>query len=183
MLKQEQFRQKIVLKRDTNMLGIGIGACVLSLAGVQAIIGVLPFEEGYSFMDVFGLIFLCFWTALVLCGAFYCLFTAYKQITLTQEGIFCATWFGKTYLPWSEVKDWGLSYCGQTKGQGNTYHLYFSDHQCSVKNDCKKKLKGKMIKTYLYGDDYYQATRTIIPFGGELTPVKPFIGKDKYHFM
>ena len=165
------------------MLGIGIGGCVLSLSGVQGIVGVLPFEEGYSFMDVFGLIFLCFWTALVLCGALYCLFAAYKQITLTQEGIVCATWFGKTYLSWSDVKDWGLSYCGQTKWEGNTYHLYFSDHQCPVKNDCKKKLKGKMIKTFVFGDDYFKAVRNVIPFCSENTEIAPFIGKDNFHIF
>jgi hypothetical protein len=46
-----------------------------------------------------------------------------------------------------------------------------------------KKLKGKMMKIYVFQDDYSEVVSEIIPFCSEKTNVKPFIGKDKYHFI
>ncbi len=86
-------------------------------------------------------------------------------------------------MSWSEIRDWGLSYCGQTRYEGNTYYLYFSKKVYPVKNECRKKLKGKMIKTFVIGNDYAEAVSKIVPFCSERTGIEPFIGKNKHHFI
>ena len=183
MFELAQSPNQIIIKRDTTLVGFGIFALAMEIPVVPTLFDWLPFEEGDTFMDVFGLIFMCIWIGVVSCMAIACFSIAGKQTRIDRDGILCVTWFGKRSIKWSDVKDWGLSYCGQTKGKGNTYHLYFSDHQCPVKNDCKKKLKGKMIKTFVFGDDYFKAVRNVIPFCSENTEIAPFIGKDKDHFI
>jgi hypothetical protein len=39
-----------------------------------------------------------------------------------------------------------------------------------------------MIKTFIIGNDYFDAVNIIIPFCSEKTDKTPFVGKDKYHF-
>jgi hypothetical protein len=106
-----------------------------------------------------------------------------KQITIDRDGILCKSWFRTEFIRWDEIKDWGLSYCGQTRGEGNTYYLYFSRHECPVINECKKRLKGRMVKTLVIGNRYSEAVSSIVPFCSENTDIPPFIGQDKYHFF
>lgn len=74
------------------------------------------------------------------------------------------SWFGTKLIKWEDIKDWGLSYCGRMRDGDNIYFLYFSEYECRIKNDCKKSLKGKMIKTYIIGENYFDALQDIIPF-------------------
>ena len=73
-----------------------------------------------------------------------------KQITINNDGVLCKSWLHKTFVKWTDIKDWGLSYCGQTRFEGNTYYLYFSEHECPMKNDCKKKPVKKDEIEYIF---------------------------------
>lgn len=183
MFELLQSKNQIIIKHNTTFLGIGVVATMMAIAGVRILFGLLPFEEGYTFSDVFGLIFICVWIISVLSMGISAFTVNSKQITINNDGVLCKSWFSKKFVKWSDIKDWGLSYCGQTRWEGNTYYLYFSEHTCPIKNDCKKKLKGKMIRTFVIGDDYFETISKIIPFCEERIEIMPFVGKDKYHFI
>ena len=165
-------------------MGIGIIAMIMSIIGFRIVFGLLPFEEEYTLENIIVLIFICLWPIIVLSIGISAFVTYSKKIEINDEGVLCCSFFEKTFFKWSEIEDWGLSYCGQTKGAGNTYYFYFSKNLQKTKNECKKALKGKMIKIEVIGDvDYYEVVSMVIPFCKEKTPVEPFIGKDKYHFI
>ena len=183
MFELSQPKNQIIIKRNTTFLGIGVVTIIMAIAGIRLVFGLLPFEENYTFADVFGLIFVCVWILIVLSMGIFAFATNSKQITINNDGVLCKSWLHKTFVKWTDVKDWGLSYCGQTRFEGNTYYLYFSEHECPMKNDCKKKLKGKMIRTFVIGNDYSEAVSKIVPFCKEKTDIIPFVGKDKYHLI
>jgi len=183
MFELSQSKNQIIIKRNTTFLSIGVVAIIMAIAGIRLVFGLLPFEEGYTFVDVFGLVFVCVWIIVVLSMGVFAFAINSKQITISNDGVLCKSWFNEKFIKWSHIKDWGLSYCGQTRGEGNTYYLYFSKQECPIKNECKKKLKGKMIKTFVIGGDYSEALSEIIPFCKEKTDIIPFIGKDKFHII
>lgn len=183
MFEYNQSKNQITLKGNAVFGGIGIVAVFMAAMGIRLIFNILPFEDGYTFDDVFGLIFICIWTLIVSVMALCALASNSKKITIDDEGVSCKTWFSKEKLRWSEIKDWGLSYCGQTRWESNTYYFYFSKEQQPIKNECKKKLKGKMIKTVVIGNDYTEIVSKVIPFCTSRTEVEPFIGTDKWHII
>jgi len=183
MFELSQSKNQIIIKRNTTFLGIGVVTIIMAIAGIRLIFGLLPFEKNYTFADVFGLVFICVWIVVVLSMGIFAFGTNSKQTTINNEGVLCKSWINKNFIKWDDIKDWGLSYCGQTRGESNTYYLYFSEHECQIKNECKKRLKGKMIKTFVIGNDYLDAVSKIIPFCKNKTDITPFIGKDKYHFI
>ncbi len=183
MFELSQSKNQIIIKRNTTFLGIGVVTIIMAIAGIRLVFGLLPFEENYTFADVFGLAFVCIWIVVVLSLGIFAFSTNSKQIIINSDGVLCKSWINKKFIKWTNIKDWGLSYCGQTRFEGNTYYLYFSEHECPMKNDCKKKLKGKMIRTFVIGNDYSEAVSIIIPFCKEKTDIIPFVGKDKYHLI
>lgn len=183
MSKISQTENQITIKQNGFFLMLGIGALLMAIEGIRMIFGLLPFEEGYTFADILGLSFICVWVIVVLSMVVFAFNTNSKKMILNVEGILCKSLLNKKFIEWTDVKDWGLSYCGQTRGEGNTYYLYFAKNECRTKNDCKKKLKGKMIKIIVMGDEYLQMVNEVISFCEDKTNVSPFIAKDKYHFI
>ena len=187
MFEISRSKEKIVLKKNPYFFGLGIVALFMAGQGIWLLIGnvygLITMEEPCTSADYFGVVFLCFWIAIVLFGSIYSFSNGGKKLTINNDGIFCEVLFKKQSIKWGNLKDWGLSYCGQTKGQGNTYYLYFSINECEIKNDSRKKLKGKMIKYYIMGEDYFEIIGKVIPFCRERTDVPPFIAEDKYHFI
>ena len=183
MFEFQQSKNQIIIRRNTTFIGIGVFGIVMAIAGVRLLFLLLPFEQNYTFADVLGLIFVCVWIIIVLSMGIFAFLNNFKQIIINNDGVLCRSLLNKKLLKWSDIKDWGLSYCGQTKWEGNTYYLYFAENECQIRNDCKKKLKGNMIKTFVVGDDYSEAVCKIIPFCEEKTNITPFIGKDKYHLI
>ena len=176
MFEFSQSKQEILIKRNTVFLRIGIGAIVMCVWGIV-------FSHMITFADLFPIIFFCVWMLIVLSIAIVS-FTLYsKQATINNDGIICKSFLDKNFIKWSDVKDWGLSYCGKMGGNHNIYYLFFSEHECDTKDECKKKLKGKMIKVYVIGDDYDEALSIIVPFCREKKSVSPFVAKDKFHFL
>ncbi len=183
MLKLSESNGDLIIKRNTYFLDGILIAGIMALGGLFVISYLLIFENIQTFLDVFVIMFLFIWESGVIYGVVYYMREYSRNIVISKEGISCHTCFKKEFIKWIDIKDWGLSYCGQTRREGNTYYLYFSKHECQVKNDCRKKLKGKMIKAFVMGDDYYEVLSKIMPFCIEKTDIIPFVGKDKYHFI
>lgn len=181
MLRKES--NKIILKGKSFFLVMTLGAGYMAYQGISLLCGLFSHEEGYTGADILGAVFVCFWTLMILCMGIYALLQGTKKIIIDEQGVLCKTLFTKRFLTWPEIADWGISYCGQTRGEGNTYYLYFSEQIQSVKNECRKKLRGSMIKYFIMGDEYYEAITELVPFCKERCSVEPFIGKEKYHFI
>ena len=176
-------KNRLIVKRESYFLGGVLMAGVMAIGGLFLITGLLPFEEGYTVADVFGFVFVCLWEAFVVCAILWYAREHSKYMVISAEGIRSCTCFKKAFVAWDDVRDWGISYCGQTRWKGNTYFVYFSKEEHPVQNECKKKLKGNMLKTFVYEEDYGEAVNILIPFCADKTDVAPFVGKDRYHFM
>lgn len=183
MFVMDRGKNQVVLMRNGFFLGVGITIIVMFIMGVCLLMSMEPFEDMNTFMDYFGVAFIGIWLLGLLAGGIYTLETNSRRIVINDWGIACRSWFVKDSIQWTDVADWGLSYCGQTKGEGNTYYLYFSKHPCSVKDDCRKRLKGKMIRTFIMESEYEETVSKLIPFCKERTAVEPFVGVDKFHFL
>ncbi len=183
MLKLSESNGDLILKRNTYFLGGILIAGIMALGGLFVISYLLVFENVQTFLDIFVIMFLFIWESGVIYGVVYYMGEYSRNIVISKEGISCHTCFKNEFIKWIDIKDWGLSYCGQTRFEGNTYYLYFSEHECPIKNECRKKLKGRMIKTFVMSEDYYLVVDNVIPFCEEKTAVMPFIGKDKFHII
>lgn len=145
MIVNDRDSRRLVIKSNQTFWVIGIFVIFMAVLFTGFFLSLNPFEELNTFMDYFGIVFFGIWLLTLLAGGVYSVVTNSKTVTLDARGILCRSLVGQDFVLWSEVADWGLSYCGQTKGEGNTYELYFSKHPCLTKNDCRKRLKGKMI--------------------------------------
>ncbi len=183
MLTYQKTPEGITLKADGFFTGGVIGGGVMACIGAFGIADLLPFEPDYTGADIFGFIFMLVWEALAIYATLYYLGEAGRTLTLTDEGILCRTCFRTQLLTWEEIRDWGLSYCGQTKGRGNTYYLYFATTPQKTKNPCRKRLRGRRIQFFVLEDDYGKVTEWVIPYGATKTQVPPFVGEDRYHFL
>lgn len=183
MLFIERSSNQIELKNDSSMFGlIGVMALAMSAFGIFIINGLLPFEDGFTFANVFGLAFTCLWTLITFSMGISAFALNSKRITVSSEGIGYRTWFKKRMFEWSEIQDWGISFSGRTRGEGNTYYLYFSKNMHKTKNEYKKKLNGDMLKFDVFEKDYSRIVDVVIPFCMKWTRVEPFVGKYKYNY-
>lgn len=175
---------QIKIKANAIFKCIGIG----SLAMVcMTLFQFFPLDDfDFSFdtsFDMFGFLFLCFWFTIVLSMGGVAFFIGCKTVTIDETGVSCKSLCYKKTLTWEEIKDYGASYSGQTRGQGNTYTLYFAAKEQKIKSDCKKKLKGNMIKTYVIGDTYGDVIHKVFPFCRNFTEVRPFAAEDRFHWI
>ena len=85
--------RKIIIKQNPAFLFVGTGACLMSCFGVRLFFGLLPLEAGYSFIDIFGVIFVCVWILLVLGMGCIALEAASRKVTIDREGVYCQSWF------------------------------------------------------------------------------------------
>ena len=174
MLAFSESKDTITISGNRIFIAIGMAAALMTVGGIRVLA-----DTELSF----GTLFLGFWCAVTLTMAIVALANGTKQIVINGEGVLCKTWFEKNLMPWEEVQDWGRSYCGQTRGEGNTYYLYFSAHVCCAKNECAKRLKGTMIKTVVIGEEYAEVVRDLVPFCQGHTAVPPFVGEDRHHYF
>lgn len=174
MFKISKSENELVIKQNSLFWVTGIGSVFMSVSGIRLLFELLSPHRGYEAGDIFGIIFMCVWVSVALGIGFFSVVTATKSIIINSEGVISKTIVTKKQLCWYEIKDWGFSYCGETRGEGDTYYLYFSDHECKVKNERTKKLKGKMIKAFVIGEEYYDVASEIIYFCSARTAVKPF---------
>ncbi len=133
---------EVKLQADSIFSFLGIGALLTGSSGIQVIHDILPFEEGHTFADVFGLIFVCIWISVLGWMCVYSFTYANRMLMIGNEGVLCKNWFRKRRMTWAEIRDWGIIlYCGKTRGAGNTYYFYFSGAVHPVKHPCMKRLK------------------------------------------
>lgn len=176
----------IEIKSEEMFVWMVAVVAIMFCFGIKQICELLPLGKGYEASDLFGVIFMCVWTALVGTIGIIALVTNIKKVDISETGVLSKTLLSKKTLEWSEIKDYGLSYCGKSRsgwGFENTYYLYFSKDEQQVKNNCKKKLKGKMIKVAVMGESYGEVINEVLPFCKERTGIEPFIGEDKYHLL
>ncbi len=182
-IKFDAINNRYIFKGNIFFLTLSGVAIYMASSGIRMIFEILPFDDSYTGGDVFGIVFMSVWTALVLSGFFIGLTNATKKVIINTEGVTCKTIFSKKEYLWSEIEDWGISYSGNTRGEGNTYDFYFSKNPQSSKNECRKQLKGKMIKIFVFESEYERVVEEVIPFCSSRTFIEPFIGVNKYHFL
>lgn len=183
MFEYDKVNNQIIIKGYSYFKIGGFFTLAMAFMGIRLLAGLVPFEEGYTGADVFGLIFVFVWVFGVLSMSVAFFSMGGRRIILSDAGVLAKSWFKEELLDWSDIQDYGLSYCGQTKWEGNTYYLYFSRRVFVVKNNYRKKLKGKMIKTIILSGDYAEAVNVVIPFCRRRTHIEPFIAMDRHHFM
>ena len=174
---------KIELKNNDEHMMIGAGALFMAGIGVWLIYSLLPFGETYTFGDVLGFVFVCLWTVAAIVMAVLSISSANAVLRIDRESVSYQSFIQKQVLTWPQIADYGLSYCGQSRGDGNTYDFYFSMEKQTKINECSKKLKGKMIKYTVQEKDYSQIVSKVIPLCRSNTRVEPFVGDDKPHFL
>ncbi len=140
-------------------------------------------DDTFTTADLFGILFMCLWVGVVLFIGASALLLGCQVITVDANGVTSQSLCFQKTLTWKEIKDYGVSYYGQTRGEGNTYALYFATNVQPVKSDCKKKLKGNMIKAYVIGDAYDDVIQKVFSFCMRYTEVQPFVANDKFHWI
>lgn len=183
MFEYDKVNNQIKIKSYSYFKVGGFFTLAMAFMGIRLLVGMMPFEDGYTGMDVFGLIFVCIWVFGVLSMSVAFFSMGSRQIILSDAGVCSKSCFKEELLDWSDIEDYGLSYCGQTQGEGNTYYLYFSKQTFAVKDNYRKKLRGKMIKTIIMSSDYAETVNVVIPFCRRRTHIEPFIAIDKHHFI
>ena len=138
MFEFSSSKEQVIIKRNTIFMSIGLVLIIVAIVGVRLLFGLLPFEENYTFEDIFDLLFVCVWVVAVFSIGFFGFITNSKRLVINNDGILCKSIFNKSFIKWTDVKDWGLSYCGETRGEGSTYYLYFSQHKCEIKMITRK---------------------------------------------
>lgn len=175
--------EKIVFECNKLNLFLLIIPFCMFISGIQLISRLVPFEEDYTWFDVFGFAFACLWTAVVGVMSLYLVFNILKRTVADANGITVTFLSYKKEIAWINVKDYGLSYSGKARGDGNMYDLYFATEEQKFKNKFRKKLKGNIIKIIIVEDDYNDVVANVIPFCSTKTRVSPFIGENKYHLI
>lgn len=174
------------IKSHGIFIPIGVTACFMAFMGgkliLEIVLGMLggePFEKA----DIFGLAFLCLWFSLVLWMAFKSFSEGSKRVCISGEGVVLRSLLKKVFVPWDEICDYGISYSGKAKGGGSIYDLYFSRDYQQEKNECSKRLRGKIVKISIEGEEYRTLAEVVIPYCRHRCCVAPFIGVDKPHFF
>ena len=178
----DDINRRYIFKGNMFFLVFSAVALFMTASGIRMIWECLPPNGDFAGEDIFGILFLSVWTALTLTFFLVGLTNATKKVIIGTEGVACKTIFSEKEYLWSEIEDWGLSYSGNTRGEGNTYDLYFSKTPQRGKNECGKRLKGSMIKVYVFESEYERVVQDVIPFCSGRTQVEPFIGEDRHHF-
>ena len=100
-----------------------------------------------------------------------------KKITIDSRGISCKSLFKRQYLKWTDVKDYGISYTGETRYRDSTYYFYFAESLKPTQSDVSKKMDVNTIKIFLFKKDRDRIEKEIIPFCQQYSKVSPFISK------
>ncbi|MCM1545020.1 MAG: hypothetical protein NC110_06945 [Ruminococcus sp.] len=112
--------------------------------------------------------------AILLGLGMYAVITSFKTLTIDKNGISSKSVFSKTQVAWSEVRDYGLSYGGETHFDEANYVLYFACEPLKAKKNGKKKFKGKTIRTFVTNEEYSSFKSMVFPFCRKFTDVKPY---------
>lgn len=182
-MKIEKTENGAVKIRGNHLFLLGsIFGIIMAVVGVVLLIKTICNSE-FLTEDIAGIVFISIWISVAFGLGFSLLIAATKELVLDDKGILSASLIKKDFLNWSEVKDWGLSYCGQTRGEGNTYYLYFSNKELESKSNDKKKLKGVKIKVYVLEREYTETVAKIVTYCKKHIAAEPFIPEINFHFL
>ena len=176
MLDVKKSDEKIEVKKENSFL-IFLFVCIfLTIMLSVGIISGIVQNGTLSGVDIFMYIFSV--VSFVLFGIYG--YTESKmRLIIDSIGVNKITpWKSQTLL-WTEIEDFGVSYCGRSK-TSTYYSLYFSSSPLKEKNEYSKKLRGKIIKFVVERSEYDQLISVIIPYCKDRTPVSPFVGNIKH---
>lgn len=173
----------MIVKPYTMQISIGIFAVLMGCL-VACLLNELTVEGiGNTVMDYLGLVFVSLWIILICWMGIYSIVAGLRTVVVDEFGVSCSVLFFKRSYYWEDITDFGISYCGQARGEGKTYYLYFSKRVQRTKDKYKKRLKGQMIKTFIYQKHYSDVTDELFPFCRKFARVEPFVAEDKFHFI
>lgn len=182
MLKVDKSNDRIVITGNPLFLCMCLICGVMICTALKEFIFDNLFLSGEEFgpFDIFGAVFLCVWTGLVLWMGVYSFLNFVKTITVCNDGVVCSVLFRKRTLTWSEIEDYGLSFFGHNRDGTSMYLIYFSAERQKIKTGRgkkteKKKLNRNVLKILVFGSDYENILHTVIPFCRERGHVAPFI--------
>lgn len=130
--------------------------------------------EGWSVEDIVVLCLCCMTMLLVFTVGFY---ESSELLLIDDKGITYTAIGTRKFIPWSLLKDFGISYSGHIKYGGSVSTLYFSKEIQEEKNKHSKRLKGDLIKIKVYGNEAERVRDQIIPFCSAYTEIEPYRGK------
>ncbi|MBQ7117482.1 MAG: hypothetical protein IJN88_04665 [Clostridia bacterium] len=171
---------EIIISKKLTFLLTGTMSVFLFASGATLFFSDLSLEEATEPADIFGNIFMLLWLGVM---GYFILFSFnefFKKTAISKEGVLCKSFFGTKEYMWSEIKDFGISYSGQTRGEGNTYYLYFSTDILKQNRKGKKKMNRSVIKVIFTSDDSDAFINEVIPFCRESTNVVPFLPSGKF---
>ena len=168
------------ISNNRLFLAISILTALMSVAGAVLMFNLISDFE-FSFENIFGVVFVSVWICVVFTIGFTSFIMFSKVLILSDKGVLCKSVFKSRFLDWSEIKDFGLSYCGQTRFEGNTYYLYFSKNVLKQKNDERKIVKGVKFKVYVLESECDEIAEKVFAYCKKYTCNEPFVPKIKHH--
>lgn len=174
MLKIKKTDEKTELKKEYSVF-IAIWLFILiSIYLAVAIITAISQKGFLSPVDIFVIVLTAIGFVSI-CIYFYIDSTV--RLIIDDKGITKNTIIESRFIPWSEVKDFGVSYCYRSRNI-RVYCLYFSKKELPVKKNYAKKIKGDAIKFIVDGTEDRKLLLDVLPFCKEQIKLSPFVGKE-----
>ncbi len=178
MARIENQNDRIVIKGNKSFLIYCFIILFMIFIAAPILFDILRFEEKPNVIEIIGVIFLIIWLIFALWMSFYSFSNLTKKIIIDKTGVTCTNIFKKQHYDWTEIKDYGLFYLFKSRSWENQYVLYFSPNKQKKINDCRKKLRGKMITTFISNSEYQTVEYGIIPFCEKFIDAEKFISVD-----
>ena len=182
-MKIEQTDGRMTLKGGGSFAVVGVMAFAMGTVGILLFVDMLRSAGEPDSNAVLGAVIAAVWTLLTFSMGVCAFAAGSRTLTLDDGGVTAKTWFRRSFLPWSEVNDWGLSYRGRDRWGSNFYDLYFSREIYPARDECRKKLRGRMLRITIDNDGYTESVARVIPFCSSRTAVTPFVGVDKMQLL
>lgn len=171
----------VTVRNGRIFLVLSIAELIMFVLGVILFFDICLHDDSEP-LDVAGVVIVSVWLCCVLAIGLVCFINALKVLTINSEGVLCRS-IKKEFIAWADVKDWGLSYCGQTRFEGNTYYLYFSKEVLGRKNDERKRLKRATVKIIVLDSEFCEVLDGIVAPCRDYVQIPPFIPERKVHFF
>ena len=172
----------IKIRNNYLFLAISIFAAFMSIGGAVLLFNLIS-DAQLVFSDIFGVAFASVWLSVVFGIGFTSFIMFSNVLILNDKGVTYSSIIKRRFLDWSQVKDLGLSYCGQTRFEGNTYYLYFSGKILQTKNDERKIIKGVKVRVVVLESEYDEVIEKVFTYCKEYADNEPFVPIKKNHFF
>jgi len=162
--------QSMTVKPRITDIIIGI---LVTIVGIIVFIMIFSLKPENILETVIPFIFAVFLTGLEI----FELNSGSKKIVIDSEGISCKSLFQRQYIQWTDVKDYGISYKGETRYRDSTYYFYFAESVKPTQSDVSKEIDVHTMKIFIFKKDRDRIEKEIIPFCRKYSEVSPFISK------